>query len=84
MTEDPTAARARLAELQRDEAIRTLHDVRTELTHALEEHRASELHLAAKIRDAEGQLAQARDTIAHMEQSAFWRARAWLNRLRGR
>jgi hypothetical protein len=81
---ESSEARARLAELQRDEAVRTVADVRAELTHALQEHRANELHLAAKVREAETELAQARDQVAHMERSVFWRARVWLNRLRGR
>jgi len=77
MTDDQARAAARLAEMQRDEALRTLEGVRGELTQALQEHRANELHLAAEIRDAQTQLAQARDRIAHMERSLFWRARAW-------
>jgi hypothetical protein len=81
---ESSEARAQLAELQRDEAERTLADVRAELTHALQEHRANELHLAARVREVETELAQARDHVAHMERSVFWRARVWLNRLRGR
>ncbi len=73
---------ARLAEMQRDEALATLAGVRRELTVALQEHRANELHLSQRIRETETRLMQARDTIHHMERSIFWRARRWL-RLRG-
>ena len=86
-TDDPhvAAARAaaRLAAMQRDEALATLAAVRQEFTAALREHRANELHLATKIRETETQLMQARDTIHHMERSVFWRARQWWLRLRG-
>ena len=81
MTEAEARAQMRLAELQRDEALRTLASVRDEMTRALEEHRANELHLAAKVVETERQLLQARDTIAHMERSVFWRARVWFTRL---
>jgi hypothetical protein len=84
MDDERARAEARLAERQRDEALRTLAAVRDELTEALREHRANELHLAAEVRDAQRQLAQARDTIRHMERSLFWRARSWLLRLRRR
>jgi len=73
----------RLVALQRDEAVLTLAAVRRELTVVLQEHRANELQLAETIRRLEGDLMQARDTIAHMERSAFWRARRWWARLRG-
>lgn len=82
MTDDESRAAVRLAEVQRDEALRTLASVRDEATRALEAHRSNELHLAEKIRDAELHLAQARDTIAHMEASVFWRARQWIARVR--
>ena len=83
MTDEEERARARLTALQRDEALTTLAGVRRELTRALEEARANELHLADAVRDAQTQLLQARDTIAHMERSIFWRARRWLLRWRG-
>ena len=84
MSGEQERAVRQLAEMQRDEAVRTLADVRAELTRALQDHRASELHLAAKIRQAEIELAQARDQVAHMERSVFWRLRSWLNGLIGR
>jgi hypothetical protein len=83
MTEESARAEARLAAMQRDEALDTLAAVRREMTTVLEEHRANELHLAASIRETETALAQARDRISHMERSLFWRARRWLVRLRG-
>jgi small-conductance mechanosensitive channel len=83
MSEESARAEARLAAMQRDEALNTLAAVRRELTAALQEHRANELHLAASIRATETQLAQARDTIGHMERSLFWRVRQWVVRLRG-
>ena len=83
MTEEAARAQARLTALQRDEALSTLAAVRREMTVVLQEHRASELHLAARIRETETALAQARDRISHMERSLFWRARQWLVRLRG-
>ena len=83
MREEAARAEARLAALQRDEALGTLAAVRRELTAVLQEHRANELHLAASIRKTETELAQARDRISHMERSLFWRARHWLVRLRG-
>ena len=73
-----------LTRLQRDEALNTLAAVRRELTVVLQEHRASELQLADTVRDLESRLMQAQDTIRHMERSAFWRARNWWVRLRGR
>ena len=73
-------AEARLAELQRDEALRTLAQVRRELTDALREHRANEQHLAARVVHVETELEQARDTIRHMERSVFWRLRRWFLR----
>ena len=79
-----SAATERLAGLQRDEALRTVASVRDELTRVLEEHRANELHLAEAVRDAQGRLLQAQDTIAHMERSVFWRLRTWVARLTGR
>ena len=84
MTEAEARAEARLAQLQRDEALRTLASVRDELTRALEEHRANELRLAEVVQAAQRDLLQARDTIVHMERSLFWRARVWLRRLRRR
>ena len=84
MTEVEARAEARLAQLQRDEALRTLASVRDELTRALEEHRANELRLAEVVQAAQRDLLQARDTIVHMERSLFWRARVWLRRLRRR
>ena len=84
MTEAEARAEARLAQLQRDEAMRTLASVRDELTRALEEHRANELRLAEVVQAAQRDLLQARDTIVHMERSLFWRARVWLRRLRRR
>jgi hypothetical protein len=83
MSDDQTRTSARLAELQRDEAMRTLDSVRVEFTQALREHRANELNLAQKVRETESRLAQAQDRIAHMERSLFWRARSWLMRSRG-
>jgi hypothetical protein len=77
-------AEARLAVMQRDEALSTLKGVRQELTAALQEHRAHELRLAADIREAQRALLEARDRIQHMERSAFWRARVALMRLLGR
>ena len=82
MAEDRSQAEARLAALQRDEALNTLAAVRREMTTVLQEHRASELQLAETVRGLEAQLMQARDTIDHMERSAFWRARRWWLRLR--
>jgi hypothetical protein len=89
MTEDDPRlaverAAKRLVELQRDEALSTLAAVRRELTAALQEHRAHELHLAQKIREAVAEILQLRDTIQHMERSVFWRARLWCLRLRGK
>lgn len=84
MPEESARAQARLAILQRDEALRTLASVRREMTAALREHQANELHLAACIKETETQLAQARDRIQHMERSIFWRARQWIAGLRGR
>ena len=84
MTEVEARAEARLAQLQRDEAMRTLASVRDELTRVLEEHRANELRLAEVVQAAQRDLMQARDTIVHMERSLFWRARVWLRRLRRR
>ena len=84
MTEAEARAEARLAEQQRDEALRTLASVRDELTRVLTEQRANELHLAAKVQEAQRDLLQARDTIAHMERSLFWRARVWFSRVRAR
>jgi hypothetical protein len=82
-SEDSARAEARLAAMQRDEALATLAAVRRELTAALQEHRANELHLADAVRDAQARLFEARDTIRHMERSIFWRARQWWVRLRG-
>lgn len=84
MPDESARGAARLAEMQRDEALATLAAVRRELTDALREHRANEQHLAESIRAVETELAQARDTIRHMERSLFWRARRWLLRLRGK
>ena len=84
MSEDEARAEAKLAAMQRDEALRTLDAVRKEFTLVLQQHRANELHLATEIREAQRQLMQARDTIEHMERSLFWRARQWWVRLRGR
>ena len=84
MTEAEARAEARLAQLQRDEAMRTLASVRDELTRVLEEHRANELRLAEVVQAAQRDLLQARDTIVHMERSLFWRARVWLRRLQRR
>jgi hypothetical protein len=81
MSDDQARAAARLAALQRDEAIGTLAGVRRELTAALREKRANEQHLADAVREAQAQLLQARDTIQHMERSRFWRARQWWMRL---
>jgi small-conductance mechanosensitive channel len=81
--EESARAEARLAALQRDEALDTLAGVRRELTRALQEHRANEQHLADAVRVAQTQLLQARDTIHHMERSIFWRARQWWIRVRG-
>jgi hypothetical protein len=81
--DDVERAKARLVALQRDEAVNTLAGVRRELTRALEEQRVNELHLAGAVREAQSQLLQARDTIAHMERSIFWRARQWWVRMRG-
>jgi hypothetical protein len=81
--DDVERAKARLVALQRDEAVNTLAGVRRELTRALEEQRANELHLAGAVREAQSQLLQARDTIAHMERSVFWRARQWWVRASG-
>lgn len=36
-----------------------------------------------ELLDTQGQVAEARDTIAHMERSAFWKARQLWQRLRG-
>jgi len=83
MPDSTTRADPRLVALQRDEAEQTLAAVRRELTAVLEEHRANELQLADTVRRLEGDLMQARDTIHHMERSAFWRARRWWARLRG-
>lgn len=83
MTDESARAEAKLAVMQRDEALDTLAAVRREMTTVLQEHRASELHLAASIRETETALAQAHDRISHMERSIFWRARQWLVRLRG-
>ena len=84
MSDEQARAEARLAALQRDEAVNTLAAVRREFSAALQEHRANELHLAEEIRETERQLMQARDTIAHMERSLFWRARNLWVRLRRR
>lgn len=51
---------------------------------AIARHRVNELHLAEEVRKAQRELAQARDRIAHMERSWFWRARQVWVRLRGR
>ncbi|HEX6462998.1 MAG TPA: hypothetical protein VFZ98_01040 [Vicinamibacterales bacterium] len=51
---------------------------------AIARHRLNELHLAEAVRQAQLDLAQARDTIAHMERSWFWRARRIWVRVRGR
>jgi hypothetical protein len=75
-------AEARLAAMQRDEALHTLAEVRREFTAALKEHRANELHLADAVRQTERQLMQARDTIANMERSLFWRTGKLFARLR--
>ena len=83
MADEVERAKARLAALQRDEALNTLAGVRRELTRALQEQRANELHLAGAVKEAQAQLLQARDTIAHMERSIFWRARQWWVRTRG-
>ena len=83
MPDSTIRADARLVALQRDEAVQTLAAVRRELNSVLEEHRANELQLADTVRRLEGDLMQARDTIRHMERSAFWRARGWWARLRG-
>jgi len=61
-----------------------LKEAREEFEAALARHRANELHLATEVREAQRQLVQARDTIAHMERSWFWRARKVWVRLRGR
>jgi chromosome segregation ATPase len=64
---------------------RELEEAREEFEAALARHRANERHLAAEIREAQRQLLQARDTIAHMERSWFWRARmVWVRLRRGR
>lgn len=84
MTGEPSNAEARLAAKGRDEALRMLDAAREEFTAALQRHRANELHLAKEIRETQRQLIQARDTIHHMERSAFWRARRLWVRLRGR
>lgn len=84
MPDSTIRADARLVALQRDEAVQTLAAVRRELSTVLEEHRANELELADTVRRLEGELMQARDTIRHMERSAFWRVRTWLQQLRGR
>src|SRR6266851_9910470 len=68
-SKDSARAEARLAAMQRDEALATVAAVRRELTAALQEHRANELHLAAAVLDAQGRLLEARDTIHHMERS---------------
>jgi hypothetical protein len=83
MSDEAARAAAKLAAMQRDEALNTLAAVRRELTAALQEHRAHEQHLAAAVRATETELAQARDRIGHMERSLFWRARQWIVRLRG-
>ena len=83
MPDSTPRADARLVALQRDEAVQTLAAVREELSTVLQEHRANELQLADTVRRLEGDLMQARDTIRHMERSAFWRARGWWARLRG-
>jgi hypothetical protein len=84
MPEDRSREDPRLVALQRDEALHTIAALRREMTTVLQEHRASELHLAETVRRLQGDLMQARDTISHMERSAFWRARQWWVRLRGR
>jgi hypothetical protein len=84
MAGEPSNAEARLAAMERDEAVRMLDTARDEFAAALQRHRANELHLAKEIRETQRQLMQARDTIHHMERSAFWRARRLWVRLRGR
>jgi hypothetical protein len=84
MPDELSDVETRRAAAERDEALRLLETAREEFTAALRLHRANELHLAKKIRETERQLMQARDTIHHMERSAFWRARRLWVRLRGR
>jgi len=50
---------------------------------AIARHRANERHLAEEVRKTQRELLQARDRIAHMERSWFWRARLLWVKLRG-
>lgn len=81
-THEDAAAAKDLAELQRDEALRTVRAVREELTVALRERDATERRLAEHIQQTEIALMKARDEIDHMRRSRFWRARTWSMRLR--
>jgi hypothetical protein len=80
--ERPDETESAIAE--RDAARLELVEAREEFASALRRHRDNELHLAKEVREAQRQVMQARDTIAHMERSRFWRARLLWVRLRGR
>jgi hypothetical protein len=82
MSELFARAKARLAALQRNEALNTLAAVRRELTAALQEPRAQKLQLADIVRETETQLAEAGDHIRYAKHSIYWRVHQEQTRFR--